>query len=353
MATTASTEIQQALDAIGLSELGPIHHNLAMPLLVEHAVQRGEAQLASNGALVAYTGARTGRSPKDRFIVREPSSAGTICWGAVNRPLEPAAFDRLLDQVAAYLQGRDLFVFDGCACADPAAPPAGPRRRREGLARPVRALPVSAPAAGRAWPTYAPDWTVLSAPRLAGRPGPRRHPQRGVHRCSTSSAATGADRRHALRRRDQEVGLLGPQLSAAAAAASSRCTARPTSGRRGDVALFFGLSGTGKTTLSADPERRLIGDDEHGWSRRRRLQHRGRLLRQDASACRPPGEPQICNAIRFGSVLENVVLDPQTREPDFDDDRLTENTRAAYPRRLHRQRRADRPRRPPANVLSS
>ena len=327
MATTASTEIQQALDAIGLSELGPIHHNLAMPLLVEHAVQRGEAQLASNGALVAYTGDRTGRSPKDKFVVRNAASAGIVDWSAINQPLDQQAYDALRGRVAAYLRGRDVFVLDARVGADPHS------------TLPIRVLSeyawhslfarqlfiVPSP---EEFATHAPEWTVLSAPGFLCDPE-----RDGVR--SEVTVALDFERREVLICGTRYAGeikkaifsvlnfLLPPQETL-----PMHCSANQ--GQRGDVALFFGLSGTGKTSLSSDPERRLIGDDEHGWNRNGVYNFEGgcyaKCIRLSAAR-----EPQIFDAIRFGAVIENVVIDPQTHEPDYDDDSLTENTRVAYP----------------------
>lgn len=327
MATTASTEIQQALDAIGLSELGSIHHNLAMPLLVEQAVRRGEGQLASNGALVAYTGARTGRSPKDKFIVRNDASADIVDWGAINQPLDATTYSALRRRVAGYLRGRDVFVLDARAGADPQS------------TLPIRVITASA------WHNLfarqlfiipgpdelqarIPGWTVLSAPGFLC------DPQRDGVR-SEVAVALDFERREVLICGTQYAGeikkaifsvlnlLLPPQGSL-----PMHCSANQ--GRRGDVALFFGLSGTGKTSLSSDSERRLIGDDEHGWNRNGVFNFEGgcyaKCIRLSAAK-----EPQIFDAIHFGAVIENVVIDNQTHEPDYNDDSLTENTRVAYP----------------------
>ncbi len=311
----------------GIINPGAIHANLSRATLVEHAVTRGEAILADTGALVAYTGTHTGRSPQDRYIVAESPSKDQVFWGAVNRPMEPGVFQRLLDKAHAYVQGRDLFVFDGWACADP-------RYRL-----PVRVL------AEKAWhalfarclllrpsaqelPTFQPQFTVLHAAGLLA------DPQRDGTR-SDVFILLSFERRTVLIGGTHYAGeikkavfsvlnYLLPQQGVL----PMHCAANIGPG--GDTALFFGLSGTGKTTLSADPHRRLIGDDEHGWSDDGVFNIEGGCYAKTIRLSRA-GEPQIWNAIRFGAVLENVVLDPVTRLPDYDAERLTENTRAAYP----------------------
>ncbi len=311
----------------GLLNPGRVYFNESPAVLTELALARGEALLSDRGALVANTGARTGRSPRDRFLVNDPSCAGDIWWGPVNRPVEPAVFDRLHDRARAYLQNRDLFVLDGWACADP-------RHRLR-----VRVV------AEQAWhalfarclllrpppdevPHPAPDLTILAAGGMSADPatdGTRSetfillHLARGLvliggtHYAGEIKKAVFSVLNYLLPRR----GVFPMHCSA-------------NIGPQGDTALFFGLSGTGKTTLSADPQRRLVGDDEHGWSDSGVFNIEGgcyaKCIRLSAE-----GEPQIWNAIRFGCVLENVVLDGRTRRPDFNDGRYTENTRAAYP----------------------
>jgi phosphoenolpyruvate carboxykinase (ATP) len=311
----------------GLTNPGCVHANLSSAALVEASLARVEGQLADNGALVAFTGPRTGRSPKDRVLVAEPSSKDDIWWGPVNQPMEPAVFDHLYNKAIAYLQGRELFVQDGFACADP--------EHRLG----VRVV------ADRAWhalfarclflrPTpaehsaFQPEFTILCASGLKTDPaidGTR----------SDVVIAFSFERRLVLIAGTEYAGeikkavfsllnYLLPQRGVM----SMHCSANV--GPAGDTALFFGLSGTGKTTLSADPERRLIGDDEHGWSAEGVFNIEGGCYAKTIRLSQT-GEPQIWNAIRFGSVLENVPLDPRTRRPDYDDQSVTENTRSAYP----------------------
>jgi phosphoenolpyruvate carboxykinase (ATP) len=320
------TEPEFAVSQLGLLQPGSVHANLAPAALVEHAVRRREGALTEFGAFTAFTGARTGRSPSDKFTVREPASADQIDWTA-NRPMEPAVFARLRDLVRSYLQNRELFVFDGYACADP-------RHRL-----PLRVVTE------KAWhslfarclflrPTleqlrdWTPEWTILHACDFHADPardGTRSEAcvamsfeQRLVVVCGTHYAGEIKKAMFTV------LNYLLPQKGVL----PMHCSANV--GSRGDVALFFGLSGTGKTTLSADGDRRLIGDDEHGWSDDGIFNFEGGCYAKTIRLT-PAGEPQIWNALRFGCVLENVPIDPLTRRPNFESQEITENTRAAYP----------------------
>jgi phosphoenolpyruvate carboxykinase (ATP) len=310
-----------------LTNPGPIHANLSPADLIEHALRRGEGILADQGALVAATGKHTGRSPKDRYLVASPAVRDDIDWGRINQPMEPEAFERLHGKVRSYLQGRELFVQDGWACADP-------RYRL-----PARVVAEEA-------------WHALFARCLLLRPSPqdlrRFQPGLTVLHAAGMQADPNTDgtRSETFIVLDLEARLVliggtryAGEIKKSVFSVLNYCLPRQgvlpmhcsaNIGPAGDTALFFGLSGTGKTTLSADPERRLIGDDEHGWSAHGIFNFEGGCYAKTIKLSRD-GEPQIWNAIRFGSVLENVMLDPDTRRPDFDDDRLTENTRAAYP----------------------
>jgi phosphoenolpyruvate carboxykinase (ATP) len=318
------TPIRPDLRELGLSNLGAVHDGLTPPLLIEEALARGEGVLSQRGALVARTGDHTGRSPKDRYLVEEPSSQKDIDWGNVNRPLSVAVFDRLYDRVRSYLQGRELFVSDAVAGADP----------RHQL--PVRVVTDLA-------------WHALFAQCLLRRGRPAPGGQRLTILCASGMKAdpavdgTRSDvfivlhlaRRLVLIGGTEYAGEIKKSVFSVLnyllpqkGVFPMHCSANV--GPEGDTALFFGLSGTGKTTLSADPSRRLIGDDEHGWSDEGVFNIEGGCYAKCIRLSQE-GEPQIWNALGFGSVLENVVLDPLTRRPDFDDDRYTENTRAAYP----------------------
>lgn len=313
------------LASLGLRHTGPIHAGLSSPALVEAALARNEGQLTDTGALVALTGARTGRSPKDKYIVADPSIRDQIWWGG-NQPLEPHAFDRLWDRVRAYLQGRELFVFDGCAGAD------------SDHCLPVRVV------ADKAWhalfsaclfrPVPPVGTPVLQPLTIIAVPDMRAEPAIDGTKTETFIVLN-LTRRIVLIGNTHYAGEIKKSvfsflnyLLPQRGVLSMHCSANI--GADGDTALFFGLSGTGKTTLSADPERRLIGDDEHGWSEKGVFNIEGGCYAKTVRLSKA-GEPQIWDAIRFGSVLENVVVDPATRKADFDDIRYTENTRAAYP----------------------
>ena len=316
-----------ALSAAGLEGLGTLHWNLAVPALYEQVLQRGEARLSRAGAIIARTGERTGRSPLDRFIVHDPSTADDIWWGDVNRPIGKDVFDGLHMRVASYLRGRDVFVQDLFAGADP------------NYRLPVRVITE------QAWHSlfarnmlirpkreerrgFVPRFTVIHAPNFLA------DPQRDGTR-SEAFILLDLTRRLVLIGGTAYAGeikksvftvmnfLLPPR-----GVLPMHCSANI--GAHGDTAVFFGLSGTGKTTLSAERGRTLIGDDEHGWSTHSVFNFEGgcyaKVIRLD-----PAAEPEIyATTARFGTILENVVMD-EAHALDLDDDRYTENTRASYP----------------------
>jgi phosphoenolpyruvate carboxykinase (ATP) len=304
-----------------------VHTNLSAAQLVESAILRGEGRLAANGALVAYTGARTGRSPKDKFIVDDAITHSQVDWGRVNLSFEPERFDELLKRVTEHTLGRDRFVQDLYCGADPAyRMPIRVITEYAWQALFVRQLFVRPEAEELA--AHAPEFTVIAAPEFEAMP----------ERDGTRSGAfilTDFTRRIILIGGTKYAGeikksifgvmnFLVPQRDVL----PMHCSANV--GADGESALFFGLSGTGKTTLSADPDRCLIGDDEHGWSPAGIFNFEGGCYAKcvDLSEER---EPQIFRAIRFGAVLENVVLDPATNQPDYTNVQFTENTRTAYP----------------------
>lgn len=315
------------LEGLGLINPGNIYRNLPVARLVEMALARGEGVLAPNGALSVRTGKYTGRSPNDRFMVDTPSVHDTISWGAVNQPMEEAGFEALFRRLAAYLQGRDLFIFDGFVGADPA------------YRMPIRVINQYAwqnlfvhqlfvrPTAAEL-ETHQPQFTVICAPGFQATPevdGTRSEAFVVLHFNRRLIIIGGTSYAGEMKK---SIFTVMNYLLPERGVCPMHCSANM--GPAGDTALFFGLSGTGKTTLSADPERRLIGDDEHGWSDHGIFNFEGgcyaKCIKLSAEH-----EPQIWNAIRFGSVLENVAVDPDSRAIDYDCDALTENTRAAYP----------------------
>jgi phosphoenolpyruvate carboxykinase (ATP) len=301
--------------------------NLMSAALVEEAVRRREGRLAWKGALVCETGKRTGRSPKDKFTVREPATEERVHWGDVNRPFDLERFDALGGRVAQYLRGRQLYVQDLYAGADPeyrlTIQVVSELAWHNLFARALFVRP-----ARTELPHAEPAFRVVSAPGFKADP----------RRDGTSSEAfilVSFSRRLVLIGGTRYAGEIKKSIFGVLNfllperdVFPMHCSANV--GEDGVPALFFGLSGTGKTTLSADPERRLVGDDEHGWSPKGIFNFEGGCYAKCIHLSRDR-EPQIWNAIRFGSVLENVILDPETRHPDYDDASLTENTRAAYP----------------------
>jgi phosphoenolpyruvate carboxykinase (ATP) len=313
-------------ETLGLVNLGQIHSRLAPAQAIELALARQEGMLAANGAFVALTGPFTGRAPKDKYIVRRPESEANIAFGSVNQPLAPDDFERLWERARTYFQRRDVFICDGIACADPA------NRVRVRIVCEnawhslfIQCLLRPLTPADRA--SFTPDLLILHAPGMQIDPA-RYHTRTEVgvildmeqHRVLIAGTAYAGEIKKSI------FTYLNYWMPARDVF-PMHCSA--TIGHAGDTALLFGLSGTGKTTLSADPTRRLIGDDEHGWSPTGVFNFEGGCYAKCIKLSQA-GEPQIWNAIRFGSILENVVLDKQ-RIPNYDDGSLTENTRAAYP----------------------
>ena len=304
-----------------------VHANLTAPQLVAHALRRNEGRLSSDGALVVRTGMHTGRSVADKYVVDEPSTTAEIWWGSINQKLPEPKFSVLKHRVQAYLQGRELFTQDLYAGADPA------HRVRVRLVSPsawhslfARNMFIRPPAAEL--PGVEPEFQILHAPDFQADPAID-----GV-RSSTAIALSFAQKTIVIAGTEyageikKSIFTVMNWLLPTQGVMPMHCSANI--GADGDTALFFGLSGTGKTTLSSDPDRHLIGDDEHGWGPDGVFNVEGgcyaKVINLSAEA-----EPQIWHAThRFGTVLENVVADPCGRL-DLNDPAYTENTRACYP----------------------
>ncbi len=320
----------ESLKYLGLENLGRVYADLPTPALYEESIRRYEGMLSHLGPLVVRTGQHTGRLPRDKFLVHEPSSESKIWWGKVNRPMEVARFNALNHRLSAYLQGKDVFVQNLYAGAD------------ERYRLPIRIVTE------RAWhalfarnmfireldtdrlTTHVPEFTVIHAPNFHAVPeidGTNSGAFVVLHFGRKLILIGGTSYAGEIKKSIFTVmNYLLPQKQVLAMHCSANYGKNPD-----DVAIFFGLSGTGKTTLSADPERTLIGDDEHGWSDEGVFNFEGGCYAKVIRLSRE-GEPEIYEVTRrFGTVLENVAMDVHTRHPNLDDASLTENTRAAYP----------------------
>lgn len=322
------TEVKGVLAQLGLKNLGDVYSNLSTPRLYEEVVRRREGWISHLGPMVVHTGHHTGRSPNDKFIVKEPSSEKKIAWGKVNRPMELAKFDALYAKMCAYFQGRDVFVAHLYGGAD------------ENYRIPVRVI------TDYAWHNLfarnlliQPDepvvhtsqdtWTIIDSPKFHASPevdGTNSEVFIVINFARKLVIIGGTSYAGEIKK---SVFTILNYLLPDSGVMPMHCSANV--GKNGDTALFFGLSGTGKTTLSADPERSLIGDDEHGWTDSGVFNFEGgcyaKVIRLSKEA-----EPDIYETTRmFGTVLENVILDSNSRHVNLEDGTLTENTRAAYP----------------------
>jgi phosphoenolpyruvate carboxykinase (ATP) len=317
------------LEHQGLRPSGQVHWNLVAPELMLAAARRGEGEFADMGPFVAVTAPHTGRSPNDKFVVREPSTEADIDWGKVNQPYSPAHFEALLADVRAYLDKQpELFVQDLRCGADPAhrlsVRYVMPNAWHAAFVRNMFIRPDHSEL-----PTFEPNFTVLHAPEFQADPA--RHGTR-----TSTFIVLNFAKRMILIGGTRYAGELKKSMFTVMnyfmpkdGVLSMHCSANL--GPQGDTALFFGLSGTGKTTLSADPERSLIGDDEHGWSETGIFNYEGGCYAKVINLS-AEGEPDIYATTQmFGTILENVVLEPTSRRVKFEDQSITENTRASYP----------------------
>ncbi|PKL79774.1 MAG: phosphoenolpyruvate carboxykinase (ATP), partial [Ignavibacteriae bacterium HGW-Ignavibacteriae-4] len=319
---------KHGLDNHGLFNLGNVYWNLPAAALYEEAIHRGEGLVAEGGPLAVTTGKHSARSANDKYIVREDTSEGHVWWDN-NAEMSPDNFNSILNKVRSYLQGKDVFVMDAFVGADP------------DYRIPIRIITENAwqnlfvqnmfinLASKDDYKNHKPQFTLIAVPGF---------------QCDPEIDHTRSETAIALNFKDRIAIVAGTNYAGETKKTfftvmnyykplenvmSMHCSANV--GKEGDAALFFGLSGTGKTTLSADPNRNLIGDDEHGWSKNGVFNYEGgcyaKVIRLSEES-----EPEIYETTRrFGTVLENVVVDPITRKVDLDNDSLTENTRASYP----------------------
>jgi phosphoenolpyruvate carboxykinase (ATP) len=319
----------QRLEDQGITGLGTVYYNLVEPALVEAAVARGEGKLGLGGAFLVSTGKFTGRSPKDKHVVRSASVEDKIWWEN-NAPMTPEAFATLRADMMAHMQGRDYFVQDlyGGADADHRLDVRVITELawhglfiRHLLRRPAR----------EELDSFVPEWKIINCPSFVADPA--------RHGCRSDTViALNFDAKEILiantayaGENKKSVFTLLNYLLPEKGVMAMHCSANHAVGDPEDTAVFFGLSGTGKTTLSADPDRVLIGDDEHGWSEKGTFNFEGGCYAKTINL-RAEAEPEIyATTHRFGTVIENMVYDPETLELDFDDDSLTANMRCAYP----------------------
>jgi phosphoenolpyruvate carboxykinase (ATP) len=327
--TTGRVNPANRLDEQGIKGLGHVYYNLREPALIEEALKRSEGTLGKGGSFLVTTGKHTGRSPKDKFVVRTPSVENTIWWEN-NKPMAQDAFDRLYADMLAHMKGRDYFVQDLFGGADP-------EHRLDvrvvtelawhGLF--IRHL-LRRPSADEL-DVFAPEFTIINCPSF--KADPERHGCR-----SETVIALNFDKKLILiantayaGENKKSVFTLLNYILPGKGVMPMHCSANHAINNPKDTAVFFGLSGTGKTTLSADSSRTLIGDDEHGWSDKGTFNFEGGCYAKTINLSRE-AEPEIyATTEKFGAVIENMIFDPETFDLDFEDNSITDNMRCAYP----------------------
>lgn len=311
-----------------LSKVSKAHSNLTPAELVEAALQRGEGQLADSGALAADTGEFTGRSPKDKFCVKDAKTENTVWWGDVNQPFDSDKFDTLLNKVINHWTGKEVFMRDAIACADPnyrlTIKVFTEKAYNNLFCHNLFLRPTA-----EELKNFDNEWVIINAPSFHADPavdGTRQHNFTMIDFSRKVILIGGSGYTGEMKKGIFTV--LNYILPQEKNVLSMHCSANI--GEAGDTAIFFGLSGTGKTTLSADPNRKLIGDDEHGWSGNTVFNFEGGCYAKCVDLTQEK-EPQIFDAIKFGTLLENIRFIEGTRTPDYTNTSVTENTRAAYP----------------------
>lgn len=316
------------LKELGLENVDTVFWNLTPADLVEETIIKGQGTLAHKGALAVDTGEFTGRSPKDRFIVRDSITEDAVWWGDVNKEFDADKFDALYNRMCAYLSNREVYVKDAQACADP--------RYKLNL-RVVSELPWSSLFAHNMFlrispeelENFEPEWNIICAPDFRADPeidGTRQHNFAILNFSKKMIIIGGTGYTGEIKKGIFSV--LNFILPHQKNVLSMHCSANI--GKDGDTAVFFGLSGTGKTTLSSDPDRGLIGDDEHGWADDSVFNFEGGCYAKTIDLSQEK-EPQIYNAIKFGAILENIGFKENSAAPDYSDSSKTENTRVSYP----------------------
>jgi phosphoenolpyruvate carboxykinase (ATP) len=316
------------LSAMGISGYSTAYWNLSSTELVEHSILKKMGHLTNTGALAIHTGKFTGRTPKDRFIVKDAKTAQTVDWGNVNLPYDETKYDALEKKLKNYFKEKELYVRDVYACADP---------NYKLNIRVVTEYPWSSQFANNMFlrpkkaeiETFEPQWTIVNAPGFEADvtiDGTNRENFAIINFTKKQIIIGGTGYTGEIKKGIFSV--LNYVLPLERKVLSMHCSANV--GKKGDTAIFFGLSGTGKTTLSADPERALIGDDEHGWSDEGVFNFEGGCYAKTINLTLEK-EPQIYAAIRHGAILENIAFYENSREVDYENKEITENTRVSYP----------------------
>jgi len=329
MAEPTSATYRNRLQPLGFADVATVHLNLTPAELIEHALRNGEGHLTDTGALMADTGKFTGRSPKDRFVVKDANTENSVWWGDINIPFDADKFDQLHQKMVAYLGGKEMYVREAYAGANPDYQ-LKLRVVNEQAWHNLFCFNMFLRPAEGADTAWTPDFSIICAPGFEADPAVdgTRQPNFAIINFTKKMILIGGTG-YAGEMKKGIFGVLNYLLPHEMSTLPMHCSANV--GEAGDTAIFFGLSGTGKTTLSADPNRGLIGDDEHGWTPSSGIFNFEGGCYAKVIDLSQEKEPQIWDAIRFGSIVENTRFIPGTHTVDYANKSVTENTRTAYP----------------------